>query len=336
MDGPKIGLKLPTTGDQPNRPASMSAGAWGERAEELGYESIWMSEGWGMDALLSLAQVALRTETIRCGTAIANTYSRTPPVLAMAGATLQQLSDGRAVLGVGPSHASIVETLHAMDYDRPVRRTHEAIELVTELTSSADGVTYDGEIFQVEGYPGFDASVPVYNAALGEANRRATGRVADGWLPYLFPVSALEEAFETVAEAAREAGRDPEEIEVTPQVLASVDDDPEAAALPIREYVAQYVGTLPNYRRALARWYPDESEAIGEAWADGGLEAATAAVTDELVFELGVAGTPEVAREQLARIADTTVVDCPILYVPRSVPPRERDRTIEKLRPDRL
>lgn len=336
MDDPTIGLKLPTTDESPSRPASMSAGEWGKRAEGLGYDSIWMSEGWGVDALLSLAEIALRTETIRCCTAIVNTYSRTPPVLAMAGATLQQLSGGRAVLGVGPSHAPLVESLHTMDYDRPVRRTHEAIELVRELTGGADEVTYDGEVFEVEGYPGFDTPVPVYNAALGEANRRATGRVADGWLPYLYPVSGLREAFETIAETARAGDRDPDDIEVTPQILAAVHDDPEAAKDPIRSYVASYIGTLPNYRNALARWYPDESEAIGDAWADGGLEAAKSEVTDEIVFDLGVAGTPETARHQLREILESPVVDCPIVYVPRPVPESERDRTIEALQPARL
>lgn len=336
MTDPTIGLKLPMTSDSPSQPASMSAGAWGERAEALGYDSLWVSEAWGVDALLTLAEVAVRTERIRCGTAIVNTYSRTPPVLAMAGATLQQLSGGRAVLGVGASHESIVEPLHAMEYDRPVRRTHEAIELVKRLTGGEGEISYRGEVFQVEGYRRFETPVPVYNAALGAANRRATGRVADGWLPYLFPVSALDGAFETIADTARERGRDPDDIKVTPQILAAVDDDPDAATEPIREFVAWYVGTFPNYRRALARWYPDATEAIGEAWTEGGLDAATAAVTDELLFDLGVAGTPKRAREQLAEILNASVVDCPIVYVPLSVSPDGRDRTIEALRPARV
>jgi 5,10-methylenetetrahydromethanopterin reductase len=336
METPTIGLKLPATGDRPNRPASKSAGEWGETAEELGYDSIWMSEAWGQDALLSLAEVAIRTESIRCCTAVVNTYSRTPAVLAMAGVTLQRLSGGRAVLGVGASHAAVVESLHDMEYDRPVRRTHETIELVKELTAGAEEVTYDGEIFEIDGYPAFDTPVPMYNAALGEANRRATGRVADGWLPYLFPVSALSEAFETVQSAAEEAGRDPEAIEVTPQILASVSDDPEAAKDEIRTYVAQYIGQLPNYRRALAEWFPEAAEAIGEAFADGGLSEATKAVPDEVVFALGVAGTPESARDQLLDIYEDPVIDCPIVYVPRSVPDDDRDLTIEALRPERL
>lgn len=336
MSDRTIGLKLPTAGSHPDRPVAMSAGEWGVRAEELGYDSLWVSEAWGANAVAELTEIAVETETIRPCTAVLNVYSRTPAVLAMAGATLQRLSDDRAVLGVGPSHAGAIEAFHGMSYDRPVRRTHEAIELVKELTGSSSDVAYHGEVFDVEGLSGFDRSVPVYNAALGEANRRATGRVADGWLPYMFPISAFDEAFETIAETAREADRDPDDIEVTPQILAAVSDDVENAKDVIRTYIARYVGRFENYRNALANWYPEEARAIGEQWEADGLDGARAAVTDELVFELGVAGTPDDAREQLRDVVDTTIADCPIVYVPREVPPALRDDTIEALSPDRL
>ena len=336
MTQPKLGLKLPTTDDRPNQPVSKTAGEWGEHAEELGYDSIWMSEGWGADALVTLAEVATRTDELRLCTAIVNTYSRTPAVLAMASATLQRQSGGRIVLGVGASHADIVEPLHGMEYERPVRRTHEAIELIKELTGGSGDVTYHGEIFDVENHPAFDTPVPVYNAALGAANRRATGRVADGWLPYLFPIFALDDGFDTIAKTARETGRNPEDIEVTPQILAAVSDDPEAAKDSLREFIAPYIGNLPNYRDALATWFPTEAEAISDAWNAGGLEAAKTEVTDELVFELGVAGTADSAREQLQELLQVDAIDCPILYVPRSASQSVRDRTIEELRPDQL
>ncbi len=330
MSGPTVGLKLPTVDDDPD---GMSAADWGMRAEELGYDSIWMSEAWGPNSPVELASVAPQTEDIRLCTAIVNVYSRTPAVIAMAGATLQRLSDGRAVLGIGPSHPPAVASIHGLEYERPVRRTHEAIELVKALTSESGEVTYEGEIFEVEGADGLDAPVPVHNAALGEANRRATGRVADGWLPYLLPVSALEDAFETIADTAAAAGRDPDEIQVTPQILAAASDDPAAAKNAIREFVAGYIGPLDNYRNALADWMPESAEAIGEAWAEGGPDAAESAVTDEVVQELGIAGTPEEVREQLAGLLDRSVIDSPIMYVPRTASEEMRDRTIDALAP---
>lgn len=336
MTSPTVGLKLPMTSERPDTPASTTAGEWGALAEDHGYESLWVSEGWGEDALLTLMEVATRTDALRLCTAVVNPFSRTPAALAMAGAKLQRYSDGRAVLGVGPSHADTVESLHGLAFERPVRRTHEAIELVKRLTGGTGTVSYDGVIFRTDGYPAFDESFPLYNAALGAANRRATGRVADGWLPYLFPISALESGFEPIAAAARDAGRDPSDIAVAPQILASVRDDPESARDALRRYIAPYIGQFPNYRRLLGRWFPEESEAITAAWKSGDHEAARAAVTDEIVHEFGVAGTPTAARSQLRDILNDSLVDCPIVYVPRSEPAAARDRTIEALAPERL
>lgn len=292
-----------------------------------------MSEAWGPNAPVELASVATRTDEIRLCTAIVNVYSRTPAVIAMAAATLQRLSDGRAVLGVGPSHPRAVNAIHGMEYEQPIRRTHEAIELIKELTAGAGEVTYEGEIFEVGGVPGMDTPVPVHNAALGAANRRATGRVADGWLPFMFPVSALSDAFQTIERTAEAAGRNPDDIQVTPQILAAASDDRAVAEDIVREFIASYVGPLPNYRNALADWYPETAQAIGDAWDDGGPEVAMAAVTDEVVHELGVAGTPEEVKEQLADVLDRPVIDCPIMYVPRSAPDDIRDRTIDALAP---
>lgn len=125
-----------------------------------------MSEGWGDDAFVSLTTVANRTQTIRYGTAGVNAYSRTPPIIEMIGATLQRLSGGRALLGVGPSNPSFVETLHSMIYDQPIRWTHETIELLKQLTDSSDEITYNGQVFRVIGYPRFDTPLPTFNAAL--------------------------------------------------------------------------------------------------------------------------------------------------------------------------
>lgn len=331
-----IGLKLPTTGGSPDIPVDMTAGEWGERAEELGYDSIWGSEAWGSNVFLELANIAYHTDELRLCTAIVNTYSRTPPVLAMAGATLQRLSGGRAVIGIGPSHATFVEGLHGVPYERPVRRTHEAIELIKELTGGGEEVHYEGQVFSTDGFAPFDEEVSVYNAALGEANRRATGRVADGWLPYIFPVSSMAKAFETIAESARERGRDPHDFEVTPQILAAVSDDPEVAADYVRDYVARYIGGLPNYRNAVADDFAEEAAAVTAAWDEHGVEAAKDAISDELLYEVGVVGTEEQVQSQFREILETDIIDCPIVYVPRDVPAAERDRTIEALSPAHL
>ena len=195
-----IGLMLPETAD--------AGGAeFAVRAEGRGYESVWQGELWGENSFAEMAAVAERTSDVRIGTGIVNVFSRSPAVLAMGANSLDRLSDGRFVLGVGVSTPKAIEDLHGMSFEQPIRRTHEAVELVRLFTSDADSVDYDGKVFDVADFPGLSADVPVYNAALGPANRRVTARLCDGWLPNMVPYSELESAFEYVAEHAREADR---------------------------------------------------------------------------------------------------------------------------------
>ncbi|MFB6196704.1 MAG: LLM class flavin-dependent oxidoreductase, partial [Halobacteriaceae archaeon] len=130
-------------------------------------------------------------------------------------------------LGLGTSTRKAIEDLHGEDFDRPVRRTHEAGELIRAFTRGEGRVDYDGEVFDVADFPALSGDVSVYVAALGEANRRATGRVGDGWLPHNVPFPELEDAFETVADEARDAVRDPDELRVSPSVPCAVSEDPE-------------------------------------------------------------------------------------------------------------
>ena len=331
-----LGLKLPRTGDSPRWTFKTSAGEWGRRAEAAGYDSIWVAEGWGTNVFVDLAEIAMATADLRFGTAIANVFSRSPAVLAMGAVSLARLSEGRAILGLGASHPGFVEGLHNVSYEQPVRRSHETMELIRTLTSGDDPVDYNGQLFSVKGFSPLEAEVPLYNAALGAANRRATGRLADGWLPYLLPVSQLDEAYETVADTARGAGRDPDDITVIPQILAAVDDDAKAARHPIKRYVALYIGNYEAYRTIIAELFPDETAAIAEAWNDGEQETAIDLVTDEMLAEFGVAGTPPNARDQLRDVLAVDAVDSVIIYPPAGLPRKMLDRTIDELSPDAL
>ncbi len=332
----ELGLKLPRGGGDHMWTFERSPGEWGQSAEELGYESIWAAEGWGANVFVDLDEVVLKTEELRVGTAIANVYSRSPAVLAMGAASLARKSDGRAILGLGASHPGFVEGLHTVDYEQPVRRSHETIELIRALLEGDEPVDYQGELFSVEGFTPLGESVPIYNAAMGEANRRATGRVADGWLPFLLPRSKLDGAFETVARAAREAGRDPADITVRPQILSAVDDDPAVAEDPIREFIATYVGRFEAYRQTIAESFPEATERVAEAWNAGEEETAKERIPEEMLRELGIAGTPEQARRQLRELLETDAVDTAVVYVPTGVSEETLDRTMAELSPDRL
>lgn len=310
-------------------------------AESLGYEGIWIGELWQESSIVQLAEMARATEDIRLGTAIVNVYSRTPAVLAMTAASLQRASDDRFILGTGVSTPKAIEDLHGMSFDRPVRRAHETIELVREFTGTGatdpgDPVTYDGDLLRASDFPALDVPVPIYHAGLGAANRRVVGRLCDGWIPHNIPFSALDDAFEEITATARERDRDPDRITIAPYVPAAVGEDPAAARDAIRRHVAYYVGSGDGYRRAVATRFPDEADRVAEAWRAGDREAAANAVTDEMVADLGVSGTPEDARKQLRALVERSVIDRPMIVVPRPAAAAFGVQTIEALAPVRF
>ncbi|WP_188979188.1 LLM class flavin-dependent oxidoreductase [Halocalculus aciditolerans] len=313
--------------------AGVDAVAFARRASDRGYDGVWAGELWGRDAFVTLADIA-REVDIGVGTAIANVYSRTPAALAQAAASVAERTDERVVLGLGTSTRKAIEDLHGVAFANPPRRLHETAALAGRFLRSDDRVSYDGEVFSVSDFPGLSTTVPVYTAALGPATRRATGRVADGWLPHNIPFAALGEAFETIAKTARERGRDPDDIAVAPYVPAAVSDDPTEARDAVRGHLAYYVGSGEGYERAVASEFPDAAAAVAAAWRDGEREAAKAAVTDDMVDALGVAGTPADARERFREVAATPVVDEPIVVVPSNAPDLA-EATVDALAPKR-
>ncbi|MDG5776474.1 LLM class flavin-dependent oxidoreductase [Haloarculaceae archaeon H-GB2-1] len=306
------------------------------QAEDLGYDSVWLGELWGGDPFTRLAAAATATDSIELGTAIVNVYSRTPAVLAMSAASLDSLSDGRFTLGVGVSTKQAIENIHGQDFDRPVRRAHETIDVVRRLLDGDERVTYDGELLEVSGVPPLDVDVPVYHAALGKANRRVVARLCDGWIPHNVPFPDLEDAFAYVAEIADDAGRDPDDITVAPYVPAVVDEDGEAARDALRGHVAYYVGSGEGYERAVGDRFPDGASAVAEAWRDGDRETARSHVTDEMLAALGVAGTPDEARRQFRTLLDGTPVDRPMVTLPSNASADQHERTIWELAPERF
>lgn len=297
-------------------PAGHDPVATATQVADLGYDRFFTGELWGSDSFVELAAAA--DVDIDLGTAIVNAYSRSPATLAQAAATLQNHTTGDVVLGVGTSTETAITSIHGMDFDRPVRRLHETVELAKRILASGDRVSYEGEVVSATGVPGFETEVPVYTAALGAAARRATGRVADGWIPHNIPFSRLDEAFETVADTARAADRDPEDITVAPYVPAAVAADSETAMEALRGHIAYYVGSGEGYRRVVGESFPEAAETIAEAWQAGERDRAREAVTDGMVAELGVAGTPETAVEQFRDVLATDVIDAPIVVVPRN------------------
>jgi alkanesulfonate monooxygenase SsuD/methylene tetrahydromethanopterin reductase-like flavin-dependent oxidoreductase (luciferase family) len=323
----RTGILVPQMGGRP-------PGEFAVHAEQLGYDSVWVPELWGRSGVVQLADIATRTSDIEIGTAILNVFSRSPAVLAMDAASLDQLSDGRMNLGLGTSTAKVVEDLHGGSFENPVRYAHETIELVKEFLDDDGTVAYDGEVHHAADFPALGADVPVYQAALGKANRRAVARLSDGWIPHNIPWPDLEEAYDYIKEHAAEAGRDGEQIEVAPYVPAAVSEDEAEARNAIRGHVAYYVGSGEGYRKAVGNRFPEGADAVADAWRSGDRGAAAEAVTDEMVEALGVAGTPETAREKLVELVETTPIDQPLVTVPNNAVDEIGEITVEALAPE--
>ena len=274
-------------------------------AESLGYESAWVAEGHGGDQFAILAACATATSRIRLGTGISSVFVRSAPTIAMAAATVDHLSGGRFVLGLGSSHRVQVEPEHGVAFDRPVQRLRETVDVVRALLRDGS-VSHRGQAFTIERFDFWFAplrrEIPIYLAALFRPLLEAAGEIAQGVLLTWATREAAPRAREAVTAGARRAGRAPEEIDVAsllPCVVAST----RAEALErLRPSVAQYAGFFPRYNRLMAEsGFPDAAQAIKAAWDRGDRDGAARAVPEALIDAVAVAGT---AAECRARVEE--------------------------------
>ena len=287
-----------------------------ERAEALGYESVWVAEGHGGDQFAILSACALRTRRIRLGTAISSVFVRTAPTIAMAAATVDELSGGRFVLGLGSSHRVQVGPEHGVEYARPLDRVRETVAVVRALLRDGD-VSHAGETVRIEQFKLWfrphRGDVPVYLSALFPKMLELCGEVADGVILTRSTLASAAAARERVAAGAARAGRDPAAIEIASLFPASVAPDRDEALAAARPGLAFYAGFFPRYNRLLAEsGFPAEAAAIAKAWSEGDTAAATRAVTDEMLAATGIAGTPAECRERVEAYRDSGL-DLPII-----------------------
>lgn len=307
------------------------------RAEELGYESVWTAEGQGRTAFGKLERWATVTDEVRLATGIVNVFSRTPAALAQAAATLDDHSDGRAVLGLGVAHPGVVEAFHGAEFDRPLARMAEYVELVRRYLRGEPG-GFDGEFFTPERthfWEAFDpvrAEIPVYNAALGPGNVRLTGELCDGWLPNLYPLDRFREARDWLATGAERADRDVADVDVAMYVLTAVADEPTDARQAAKRHVAYYLRDIPGYygRVASNAGFEDEVEAVRAA---DSIDAGADAISDEFLDVVAVTGTDEDVRGELATLREAGV-DLPIVRAPAGADREMVDRMLTACAPN--
>ena len=290
--------------------------ACAERAEALGYESVWVAEGHGGDQFAILAACALRTRRIRLGTAISSVFVRTAPTIAMAAATVDELSGGRFVLGLGSSHRVQVGPEHGVEYARPLDRVRETVAVVRTLLRDGD-VSHAGETVTIEQFKlwfrPLRGDVPVYLSALFPKMTELCGEIADGVILTRSTLASAAAVRARVAAGAARAGRDPAAIELASLFPASVAPDRDEALAAARPGLAFYAGFFPRYNRLLAEsGFPAEAAAVATAWAAGDTAAAERAVSDEMITATGIAGTPAECRDRIEAYRDSGL-DLPII-----------------------
>jgi F420-dependent oxidoreductase-like protein len=287
--------------------------ALAQEAERLGFDSAWAAEAWGSDAVTVLSWLAATTSRIKVGSAIMQIPGRSPANTAMTAATLDLMSGGRFLLGLGTSGPQVVEGWHGQPWGKPLAKTREYVEIVRsvlrretlehhgkhyDIPYAGEGSTGLGRPLKLMLHP-LRAEIPIYLAALGPKNVALAAEIADGWLPIFFSPDRFAEVFGPSLNGVREG------FDVAPSVQVVVDGDVQAARDALKPLLALYIGGMgsreANFYNALARRYGYEKEAewIQELYLAGHPRDAAAAVPDALVDEVSLVGDRERIADRL-------------------------------------
>ncbi len=294
----RVALSLPAPGLSARESVELATHA--ER--EWGYDAIWLAETSGPDSFSLAGALAMATDRSAIGTAIVPVYNRSPAVLAMSAATLDQLSGGRFVLGLGSSSHAIIRDWNGIPFEKPLTHVREAVAIVRQALAGKK-TSFEGSVLRSRGLrlgarP--RGRVPVYLAALREKMLRLAGELGDGLIVNLFPVTALPRMLAAYRAGAEAAGRDASGDEVVCRFQVGVTDDVPAARNVIRMVFGPYVAQ-PVYNKYFA-WcgFEDEARAVADAFAQGDRAGVAKAMTDELVDRIAILGSADQCREQVA------------------------------------
>ncbi len=316
---------------------ALSIGYWGagppegaaelvKLAERLGFDSVWTAEAYGSDALTPLAWWGSGTERIKLGTGIMQMAARTPTAAAMAAMTMDHLSGGRFVMGLGVSGPQVVEGWYGRPYAKPLAFSREYIEIVRQVISREAPVTHDGAHFQLPLSDGtglgkplkstihpLRTDLPIYLAAEGPKNVALAAELCDGWLPFWFSPKSDDFYRQALAAGFEKAGKDGAGFEVMCPVPVVIDDDLERAADRIRPMLALYVGGMgakgANFHfEVLARvGWESVCERVQDLYLGGDKGGAEAAIPVDMVSDVALIGSRERIRDDLARWEETVV-----------------------------
>src|SRR3954466_3356039 len=286
-------------------------------AESLGFDSVWSAEAYGSDAATVLAWIAGQTETIKLGSAIFQMPGRSPAMTAMTAVTIDQLSNGRMLLGIGSSGPQVAEGWHGQPFAKQLQRTREYVDVV-RMALARERVEYHGDSYElpIPNGPGkalklmippVQPKVPIYIAAIGPKNTALTGEIADGWIPTFFSPEYMHEAKKLLEEGAakRDGGKLPDDFDIAPTVQIAIDDDIERARDVMRPVLALYIGGMGSrdknfYNQLVSRYgFEDAAKKVQDLYLDGKKDEAAAALPGELIDQTALVGPVDRVKERL-------------------------------------
>src|SRR5436305_8909507 len=286
-----------------------------QEAERLGYDSVWAAEAYGSDTATVLAWLAGGTDKIKLGSAIFQMPGRSPTMTAMTAATIDLLSGGRMLLGLGTSGPQVAEGWHGQSFARQLQRTREYVAVV-RMALARERVEYHGETIELplpDG-PGkplklmispVQERIPIYLAAIGPNNTALAGEIADGWIPTFFSPEYVSEFRKLLQEGADRAGRSLDDFDIAPTVNAYVSDDRELARNLVRPLLALYIGGLgsrkQNFYNNLVQRYGFEAaaEEVQDLYLEGKKAEAGEAIPDELIDLVSLCGPADSVRDRV-------------------------------------
>ena len=281
-----------------------------QEADRLGYYAVWTAEAYGSDSVTPLAWIGAHTSTIHLGTAIMQMPARTPAMTAMTAMTLDQLSGGRMLLGLGLSGPQVVEGWHGQPYGKPLGKTREYVSIVRTILARQEAVVHSGEHYQIP-YQGADATglgkplksiihgradLPIYLAAIGPKNVELAAEIADGWLPIFFSPQHYGAVFQESVEAgfAKATGKSLTSFDIAPSVPVALGPDVDACRNAIKPHLALYIGGMGAkgknfYYDLVSRYgYDGAAETIQTLFLQGKKLEAAMTVPDALVDDVAL------------------------------------------------
>ncbi|HEY7801784.1 MAG TPA: LLM class flavin-dependent oxidoreductase [Dehalococcoidia bacterium] len=292
-------------------------------ADELSVESAWVAEAWGRDAFSMLTELALSTKKIQLGTAIVNVFSRSPAVLAMTFGTLDELSGGRAVIGLGSSGKNVIEHWHGVPFEKPATRLREYVQII-DMIMRGEKLNYDGKLFHLQRgftmqFPTLRDHIPTYIASITPKSMVQTGEIADGWIPIYWPKDKIASGVATIMEGAKKAGKSRADITVAPSIVMQITDagSAEQIRMQARGPIAFYVGRMGTYyyEMLIRNGFEEEVAKIRAGWEARDPKAAAAGVSDRMLEQTAIVGPLEHCKEDLDE-RRALGVDLPLIGMP--------------------